>query len=254
VCACAVALVGCRLDIAVDMVVEPDGTGTIAVLLTADAELVAAVPNIADELATDDIVAAGWVLDGPVETPGGGLSVTLRHGFFSAEEATNLLNSLGPPFTQMSMTTNASGDDTTIRLNGLLGLPDGFESFADDDLITAVGSVPFEAEIAAAGVTPESSMGATITATLPGDIDDSRTNGTDVGEGRLEWVVPLDGTIDDWRAVAVQSPGDDRWWARPLSVIALVALVAWVTFMTFFIGYVAWARWQRSRGRVRPVR
>ena len=63
-----------------------------------------------------------------------------------------------------------------------------------------------------------------------------------------------DGTILDARATSVQSPGDDRWWARPLSVIALVALVAWVTFMTFFIGYVAWARWQRSRGRVRPVR
>ena len=253
-CACALALVGCRLDIAVDMVVDPDGTGTITVLLTADAELVAAVPNIADELATDDIVAAGWVIDGPVETPGGGLSASLSHGFFSADEATNLLNSLGPPFNQMSMTTNASGDDTTIRLNGLLGLPDGFESFADDDLITAVGSVPFEAEIAAAGVTTETSMGATIRATLPGDIDDSRTNGTELGEGRLEWVVPFDGTVDDWRAVSVQSPGDDRWWARPLSVIALVALVAWVTFMTFFIGYVAWARWQRSRGRARPVR
>ena len=253
-CACAFALAGCRLDIAVDMVVEPDGTGTITVLLAADAELVAAVPNIADELATDDIVAAGWVIDGPVETPAGGLSVSLSHGFFSAEEATNLLDSLGPPFNQMSMTTNASGDDTTIRLNGLLGLPDGFESFADDDLITAVGSVPFEAEIAQAGVTPESSMGATITATLPGDIDESRSNGTDLGEGRLEWVVPLDGTVDDWRAVAVQSPGDDRWWARPLSVIALVALVAWVTIMTFFIGYVAWARWQPSRRRAAPAR
>ena len=253
-CVCAFALAGCRLDIAVDMVVEADGTGTITVLLTADAELVAAVPNIADELATDDIVAAGWVIDGPVETPAGGLSVSLSHGFFSAEEATNLLNSLGPPFNQMSMTTNASGDDTTIRLNGLLGLPDGFESFADDDLITAVGSVPFEAEIAQAGATPESSMGATITATLPGDIDESRSNGTDVGEGRLEWVVPFDGTVDDWRAVAVQSPGDDRWWARPLSVIALVALVAWVTFMTFFIGYVAWVRWQRSRRRAGPAR
>ena len=34
----------------------------------------------------------------------------------------------------------------------------------------------------------------------------------------------LDGTVLDSRAVSVQSPGDDRWWARPLSVLALVAL------------------------------
>jgi hypothetical protein len=245
-------LAGCRLDIAVDMVVEPDGTGTVSVVVTADPELVAAVPTIADELATDDIVAAGWAIDGPVATPAGGLSVTLSHAFLSAEEATNLLQSLGPPFNQMSVTRNASGDDTTTRLSGLLGLPDGFETFADDDLITAVGTVPFAEEIAAAEATPTTALGATIRVALPGELDESQSNGDQLDDGRLEWVVPFDGTVLDWRAVAVQSPGDDRWWARPLSVIALVALVAWVAFMTLFIGYVAWARWQRARRRPPP--
>lgn len=234
------------------MLVEPDGTGTVSVLVTADPELVAAVPTIADELATDDIVAAGWVIDGPVETPAGGLSVTLSHEFFSAEEATNLLQSLGPPFNGMSVTRNASGEDTTTRLSGLLGLPDGFESFADDDLIAAVGAVPFAEEIAAADATPASALGATIRVALPGELDESQSNGTQLDDGRLEWVVPFDGTVLDWRAVAVQSPGDDRWWARPLSVAALVALVAWVAFMMLFIGYVAWARWQRARRRPPP--
>ena len=243
------ALAGCRLDVAVDMVVEPDGTGTISVVATADAELVAAVPTIGDELATDDIVAAGWVVAGPTATPDGGLTVTLTHNFFSDEEATNLLDSLGPPFNQMSVTRNTSGEDTTTRLSGLLGLSNGFESFADDDLIAAVGSVPFAEQIAASGATPESSLGVVIRTTLPGEIDGAETNGTELDDGRLEWVVPMDGTILDWRAVSTQSPGDDRWWARPLSVVALVALVAWVAFMVLFIGYVAWARWQRSHRR-----
>jgi hypothetical protein len=249
-------LAGCRLDVAVDMVVEPDGTGTLSVVVTADPELVAAAPDIADELATDDIRAAGWAIDGPVPTPAGGSIVTLSHEFSSAEEATNLLQSIGPPFNQMSVTRNASGDDTTTRLSGLLGLPDGFETFADEALITAVGAVPFADEIAAAGATPASALGATITVALPGELDESQSNGTELGDGRLEWVVPFDGSVLDWRAVTVQSPGDDRWWARPLSIVALVALVAWVAFMTLFIGYVAWARWQRSHRRPppRPVR
>ncbi len=246
VCVCMIALVGCRLDVAVDMNVEPDGTGTISILATADAELVAAVPTIADELATSDIVAAGWVVDGPTATPEGGLTITLTHGFFSDQEATNLLNSLGPPFNEMSLVRNSSGEDTTTRLRGLLGLPDGFASFADDDLVAAIGSMPFAERIAAAGATPTSSMGVTMRAALPGDIDESQTNATTLDDGRLEWVVPLDATVLDARAVTVQSPGDDRWWARPLSVVALVALVAWVAFMTLFIGYVAWARWQRT--------
>ena len=248
-CICVAALAGCRVDISVDMVVEPDGTGTITVVATADEDVVAAVPTLADELATDDIVAAGWAIDGPTPLPDGGLTITLRRPFTSDADATNALNSLGPPFNQMAVTRNTSGDDTTTRLTGLLGLPDGFESFADDELIAAVGSVPFSEQIAASGATPESSINAVIRAELVGEIDEGETNGTQLGDDRLEWRVPTDGSIVDWRAVAVQSPGDDRWWARPLSVIALVALVAWVAFMTLFIGYVIWARWQRTHQR-----
>ncbi|MDX2378886.1 MAG: hypothetical protein QNM02_03915, partial [Acidimicrobiia bacterium] len=127
-------------------------------------------------------------------------------------------------------------------------------SFADDDLVAAVGSVPFAEQIAASGATPASSMGVTMRAALPGNIDQSQTNGTLIDDGQLEWVVPLDGTVLDSRAVSVQSPGDDRWWALPLSVLALVALIAWAVFMTLFIGYVAWARWQRTHRRRPPAR
>jgi hypothetical protein len=250
-CVCVAALAGCRVDLNVDLAVEPDGTGTITLVATADAEVVAAVPTLAEQLATDDIVAAGWTIDGPTALPDGGLTITLSHGFTSDAEATNLLNSLGPPFNQMAMTRNTSGEDTTTRLTGLLGLPGGFESFADEDLIAAVGSVPFADQLAASGATPESSINAVIRAELPGRIDSAETNGTQLGDNRLEWLVPTDGTILDWRAVSVQSPGDDRWWARPLSIVALVALVAWVAFMTMFIGYVLWARWQRTRRRRR---
>jgi hypothetical protein len=251
-CVCAVALVGCRIDLNVDVTVDADGTGTITLIATADAEVVAAVPTLADELATDDIVAAGWTIDGPTSLPDGGLTITLSHDFSSDVEATNLLNSIGPPFNQMSMTRNTSGDDTTTRLVGLLGLPDGFESFADEDLVAAVGSMPFSEQIAASGATPESAINAVLRAALPGQIDGDETNGAELGDNRLEWIVPTDGTIVDARAVSVQSPGDDRWWARPLSIVALVALIAWVAFMTLFIGYVLWARWQRTHRRRRP--
>ena len=248
-CVCVAALAGCRVDLNVDMTVAPDGTGTISLVATADAEVIAAVPTLADELALDDILAAGWTIDGPTALPDGGLTITLSHDFVSAEEATNLLNSLGPPFNQMAMTRNTSGDDTTTRLTGLLGLPDGFESFADEDLIAAVGSVPFSEQIAASGATPESAIGATMRAVVPGSIDSEESNGTQLGDNRLEWKAPTDGTILDLRAVSVQSPGDDRWWARPLSILSLVLLVAWVAFMTLFIGYVIWARWQRTHRR-----
>ena len=66
----------------------------------------AAVPTIADELALDDVVAAGWVVDGPTATPDGGLTISISHPFTSAADATNLLNSIGPPFNQMAVARN----------------------------------------------------------------------------------------------------------------------------------------------------
>lgn len=244
---CAVALASCKVDVAVDVVVEADGTGTIAVVTTADAEVVAAVPTIADGLAVDDVIAAGWILDGPTTTPEGGLTLTLSHDFVSADEATNLLNSLGPPFNQMAIDRTTVGDETTTRLSGLLGLSNGFDSFADDDLIAAVGSLPFADEVAASGATPESAMTAVIRARLPGEIDQDQTNGVLLDDGQLEWQIPLDGTITEWLAVSKQTPGDNQWWARPLSIVALIALIGWVIFMIVFIGYVTAARRRRAR-------
>lgn len=245
--ACALALASCQVDLNVETVIEPDGTGTVSMVATADAEVVAAVPTLADELVLDDAVAAGWVVDGPTPTDGGGLTVTMSHDFVSSQEATNLLNSIGPPFAQMVVARTTANEETTTRLEGLLGLPDGFASFADDDLVAAVGTMPFAEEIAAAGVTPETAMSAVFRLQLPGEVVAESTNTTSVDGDVLEWTVPMDGEILNLRAESLQAPGDDRWWARPLSIAALVALIAWVGFMVFFIGYVAFARWRKAR-------
>jgi len=253
VCACALVLAACQVDVVVDLTMSDDGTGTITVVATADAEVVRAVPTIAEDLALDDAVAAGWVVDGPTATPDGGLTITFSHPFTSAADATNLLNSIGPPFNQMAVERTTVNKETTNTMSGLLGLSNGFESFSDEDLVTAVGSVPFAEEIEASGATPETSMSVTLHAALPGEIVTDETNGEIVDGGTIEWTVPMDGTIVELRALSEQAPANNSWWARPLSIVALVALIAWVAFMTFFIGYVAWARSRRSRRyRKRP--
>jgi hypothetical protein len=245
--AVALTLASCQVDVEVDLTVEPDGTGTITMTATADSEVVAAVPTIAEELVLDDVAAAGWVIDGPVATDDGGLTVTMSHDFVSDQEATNLLRSLGPPFGQMTVQRGTTNDETTTQVSGLLGLSNGFQTFADDDLVAAIGSIPFADEIAASGATPASSMTVTFRASLPGEVVDENTSGTVLEDGTIEWVVPMDDSVENLRAEAKQSPGDDRWWARPLSIVALIALIAWVGFMVCFITYVAIARWRRAR-------
>jgi hypothetical protein len=246
--ACAIALAACQVDVEVDVVVEPDGTGFITVTATADAEVLAAVPSLADDLVLDDVVEAGWSIDGPTATEDGGLTVVMSHPFRSQGEATNLLQSLGPPFNAMEIGRGTNGDITTNKLSGRLVLVNGFEAYADADLISAVGSVPFADQIAASGATPENSMSVVIRAQLPGVITDDATNADPNSDGLLEWVVPLDGSVLPWQAETTQQPGEGQQWARPLSIVALIALVAWVVFMTVFIGYVTAARWRRARG------
>lgn len=247
--ACAVALAACQLDVEVDVIVNPDGTGDITMVATADAELVNAVPNLVDDLVLDDAIAAGWDIDGPNPTDDGGLTLTMSHEFLSANEATNLLLSLGPPFTSMRVArgTSSSGDVTTNQLEGRLVLTDGFNTFADSELIAAVGSLPFAEELAESAATPSENMSVTIRASLPGVVNDEETNGTKTDDAFLEWVAPLDGSVLAWSAETTQAPAEGERWARPLSIAALVLLVAWLAFMALFIAFVVFARWRRAR-------
>jgi hypothetical protein len=243
----AVALTGCRLDVVADVVVMEDGTGTIVVTAEADAELVEQVPTIADDLILDDVKEAGWVVDGPNPTPSGGLLLTLTHPFEGKDEATNLLRSLGPPFNNPVVGRGSNDDVTTNTVRANLGLPNGFATFADDDLVAAVGGVPFAEQFEANDVDPTTSMSAILRVTLPGEFIDSETNGERSDDGRLQWSIPLDGPIVEASARSEQAPSAGKVWARPVSILALVALVAWVSFMTLFIGYVMLARLSRNR-------
>lgn len=241
------ALAGCQLDVVADVVIEADGTGTITVTAEADAELVEQVPTIADDLVLDDVIEAGWIVDGPNPTDEGGLILTITHDFEGQDEATNLLRSLGPPFNDPDIRRGQNGDAATNTTRVNLGLPNGFAAFADDELISAVGSVPFEVQFAQSGVDPATSMNAVFRLTVPGEIVESETNGESLDDGRLQWTAPLDGSILEATARTEQAPSEGGVWARPVSSAALIALIAWVGFMTFFIVYVAVARFRRSR-------
>ncbi len=246
-CAAIVGLAACRLDATVELTIGADGTGELAVTAVADADVVAQAPGLAESLQFADAVAAGWVVEGPTASEDGGLTVTLRHPVTSAEEATNLLASLGPPFTGMTLqrTVDEDGDTTTTMLTGQLVLPAGFDSFADSDLLAAVGGTPFADELTAAGATPQDSMSIAFRAELPGDVEE--TNGEEA-DGGIEWDAPLDGATADVTATTVQRPAGGGW-ATALATVALVLLIAWIVVAAAFIISVARARARRRRHR-----
>jgi len=245
------ALTGCRLDVDVELTIGPDGTGELVVTAVADAELVERVPGLVDDLRLDDATAAGWSVEGPTAAPDddGGLVLTLRHPVTSADDATNLLASLGPPFSGVTMSRQLGpegSNEATTALAGQLQLTGGFDAFADSDLLAAVGGTPFATDIAEAGATPTESMSITFRADLPGVVES--TTGTS-RDGAIEWSAPLNGDAQDVATTTAQRPEDGNGWAGPLSVLALVLLVVWVLVAVAVIALVVRARARRRHRR-----
>jgi hypothetical protein len=220
----------------------------------ADEELVQQVPDLVDDLRLDDAIANGWVVDGPVVTEAGELTVTLTHDFASAEELANVLTSIGPPLTRMAAARTEVDGQTTNAINGELVLANGFETFADADLMQAVGGLPFASEFAASGLTPAEAMSFTFRVALPGELVEA-PDGTETDDGVIEWEAALDGTATSLYISTVQRPASAaNTWAGPLSTGALIALIVWVTFAVAFIVFVIVARRAKRRRRSQALR
>ena len=54
------ALSACRVDTVVSLNVEPDGSGVLAVVATADAEVMASAPYLVNDLNFENAKEAGW--------------------------------------------------------------------------------------------------------------------------------------------------------------------------------------------------
>ena len=247
-----VLLSACRLDATVELVIGTDGTGTLTVTAVADADVVQQAPGLAEDLRFDDAVAAGWTVDGPTATDDGGLRVVLAHPVTSAAEGTNLLNSLGPPFSQMALARDVSedGDTTTSTLTGDLVLTGGFDAFADADLLAAVGGSPYADELAASGATPAQNMAVTLRADLPGEVDE-RSNGTEI-EGMRQWDAPLDGSTSVVQLQTVQRP-DGGGFSALLATVLLILFVLWMAASTAFVVSVIRARARKAQRRRRAL-
>lgn len=244
------ALVACRVDVAVHVAMDDDGSGEVTLIATADADVVAAAPGLADDLRFDDLVNSGWTIDGPQPTDEGGLTVTLLHPFSSPEQASALvasLNGIDGPFKEVTFARVAGETTLTFTLDGAGRVDSGLAAFADPDLLASVGATPYADEVAAANLSPSQAVVVTFSASLPGSIDSTTST---AAEG-LSWTVPLDGTSVDLASTTTRSFDRGGIWSV-VSLIALALLIVWAVVAAVLIAYVVYARQQRRRRRGPP--
>ena len=235
-------LSACHVNVTVDIFMGADGSGRITVTALADSDVVNKAPGLADDLRFDDAKAAGWTVTPPTRTDDGGLRVELTHQFANPEEATALLQSIngsGGPLHNVTLSRVVRDVGTTVSLTGSLRI-DGMGAFADPDVLAAVGATPYAEEVVASGQGPSQAVTVTLRATLPGKVTSS--TGT-VADGKVSWIVPLDGSQLDLTTNAVDDHATAKIWGIASSA-ALIAMIAWCVIA---VGFIAWVVQQRKR-------
>ena len=72
VSAAVLVVSGCQVKTDVALKMNEDGSGTVKLTVTLDQEAAAQAPDLAQQLKTEDLKAAGWTIEGPTATDGGG--------------------------------------------------------------------------------------------------------------------------------------------------------------------------------------
>jgi hypothetical protein len=245
VATCAL-LTSCRVDSVVTLDVEPDGSGTLAIVTTADAEVVAKYPNLASELSFEDARAAGWSVSDVATTPEGAMQVRVAHHFVNPEEATDLLGQLSSefgPFKDLVLTRTGKDTDSTWNLVGKLQVNDGLKAFADPQLLTTIGASPFQATLANSGLDIGQAVGVTFNLKLPGEIEST----TGIFKfGTVQWNAAFDGSTQDL-TTTTQNTAVAATIARIFSPLLRWILISWIVGMAAFSAFVALWRYRRHR-------
>ena len=232
----ALVLTACQVDAVVDVDVTEDGSGTVTLTAAFDEEIVEAVPELADGLRVEDLLPAGWTVDGPRQTEtGNAVVVSASKSFASPDDLGRVLDEIGGSntlFSDFKVERTRSFARTTYNVTGKIDPRISLTTFGDDNISGLLGS-PLGLSLAelqaAAGRPLEETATLEFTVSLPDNVQ-ANTNEVD---GRLaRWrLSPRDPLPTD---VSVSSSIEDRL-PRIWAAVALVALALLATLLVFRI-------------------
>jgi hypothetical protein len=224
-------LSSCRVDQTISLEINRNGTGKVVVTAIADKAVVDAAPELAADIRTEDLVTAGWKVQGPTPTDDGGLRLEISRSFQDPTEATLILGQVnGPrgPLQEAVLTRSGKDTNSVWTLAGRLEVNGGLQAFVDDAAFELLGAAPYAADIQEAGLDLGAVVGLTFTVTLPGNIES--TTGVQ-NNGVVSWLVPTDGSRVD---IATSSTNVDV-----VSTVAGVGRVLLLGLLTLWIAGIA---------------
>ena len=248
VVAALLLLTACRVDATTRVIVADDGSGSVAVEVVLDAEALARVPDLAEQLRVADLQSVGWEITGPEPTDDGGSRVVASKPFSDPDAAAVVLGEItGPDGPLRGAVVERSkqfgrveqGFEATLDLSG------GVEAFGDDALTELLNGLPIGQDVA----TLEEELGAplaeltsfTVEVELP-DGEVSSAGGPEISEGEGPKVFHWESALGDpARDLQAQTRRID-WLV--LGLAALAAVVGLILVVLLF---------RRARKRRRPL-
>lgn len=156
-----VVLGGCRTVVTVDIVGGESGAGTVTVTAVLDAEAAKALGGKSG-LVTDDLVKAGWRVEGPVADDDGSLRIVGSRAYSGEAQLKAVLAEVGGTdavFSDVRWTATDGFGRTAYELGTTVSVSGDPAQFSDETLTTLLGGLPL-------GRTPEEL--ATLGANKPG--------------------------------------------------------------------------------------
>lgn len=241
-----VALSACRVDSSISLKVNPNGSGAVTVVITADKEIVAKTESLESDLRTSDLTAAGWKVGKLTATATGGRTLTAVHTFRTPAEATRILatiNNARGPLKNVVLARTGKDTKSTFTVNGKLEVNGGLAAFADDAAIKLLGDAPYAGELSASGLDLGKAVGITFTVQLPGKLNST----TGVQQtNTVKWQVPMDGSSTDI-ATSSTNVAIGSSVARVGRVVILALLVLWIAATLILLLLVMGSRNRRAR-------
>ncbi|MGC6398128.1 MAG: hypothetical protein ACON40_07045 [Ilumatobacteraceae bacterium] len=237
-------LAACQLNVDIAVSMSANGSGSVSVRAVADQALVEAAPSIASQVLVDDLLEAGWLVDGPSPTDDGGVVMVLTHNFSNPEELALILGSIGPPLSDVTARRDVTRDalDNVIAaensVSANLGLVDGFNDFSDSDLSALLGGTPFGDVLE--GRSPPDVMTFDISIAMP-------ETSAEGGERIEMWSAPLDGSTASLEMTTRQTTDNPTTLTSRISTALGYLLVAWIAVSAIFISWVVIARRRRAQ-------
>lgn len=231
--ALVLVLAGCRTEVVVGVDVRPDGSGTVTVTATLDAEAATQLGDPA-QLSFQDLATAGWTAAPAEPVDGGGLRIQVRRRFASPDGLASVLAEVGGRdgvLRDVGLDVTDALASTDYRFRADIRVTGDPAQFGDPDLTAALGGLALgrtPEELAALGTADADAATLTLSVRLPGDAPD--TNGT-LRSGRAEWTVPLTGgtaTSEDARSASSVAKARTRALLGAAAVLLVLALVVLV--------------------------